>query len=153
MAHGAHHHDSHPDLDEDPDPSGGPTWFWSIAGSLMCIATIFAVATIYFWSESAEVDAKIINQPHQEVQALRAAQEATLAQYGRYTVALADGSEEERIRIPITRAFELLLAEGIKAPPAPAAVPAPVSAAKPAPGPAVKPVATPAQAPAHGTKP
>lgn len=134
MAHGAHDHDHSHDADENPDPEGGPTWFWSIVGSLGCIAIIFAVATMYFWGSGAEVEAKVISQPHQEVQALRAAQEATLAQYGTYTVANADGGEVKRIRIPITRAFELLLAEGIKAAPAPVVAPTPAPAPAPTAG-------------------
>ncbi|MSR17606.1 MAG: hypothetical protein EXS00_00295 [Phycisphaerales bacterium] len=104
-------------LGNDPDPEPGFTWFYSLAGTIMVVVSVFAVAAYFFAEQTAEFDRKVVDQPSLDVANLRASQERLLGEYGIYTVAQPDGAEVKKIRMPIARAFEVMIAES-KQPPA-----------------------------------
>ena len=107
---------------DDPEPIG--TWVVSIVGTLLIVATIVFVC-VYFIAAEREFTAKVVDAPDRGPAALKDEQQALLAGYGTYTMTDAAGKERRSIRIPVEKAMEALVAEGIKPSPAPApAVPA-----------------------------
>ncbi len=75
--------------------------------------TVVAVAVIFFAFQDVELKAKVIDKPSTELQDLRTAQESLLEGYHSYEVIPMGGTEadaEKRIRIPIERAMELMVA-------------------------------------------
>lgn len=102
------------ELGADPDPEPGATWFWSIGGTIIIVALVFLVCVIYFTNEREEFTVKVVDQPFAPAVTARAEQEAKLNGYARYSVELPDGSKATKYRIPIDRAFEILIAESVK---------------------------------------
>ena len=108
---------------DDPEPVS--TWVVSIVGTLLIVATIVFVCCVYFIAAEREFTAKVVDAPDLGPAALKAEQEALLSGYGTYTTTDAAGKERKTIRIPVQKAMEALVAEGIKPSPAPSpAVPA-----------------------------
>jgi hypothetical protein len=108
---------------DDPEPVN--TWVVSIVGTLLIVATIVFVCCVYFIAAEREFTAKVVDAPDLGPAALKAEQEALLSGYGTYTMTDAAGKERRTIRIPVQKAMEALVAEGIKPLPAPSpAVPA-----------------------------
>jgi hypothetical protein len=108
---------------DDPEPIG--TWVVSIVGTLLIVATIVFVCCVYFIAAEREFTAKVVDAPDLGPAALKDEQQALLAGYGTYTMTDAAGKERRSIRIPVEKAMEALVAEGIKPSPAPSpAVPA-----------------------------
>lgn len=123
---------------DDPEPAA--TWTVSMVGAILIAFTVVAVACVYFIAAEHEVDVKVIDPPDAVPAALKAEQQSLLSSYGTYTMTDAAGHEHRTIRIPVAKAMELLVAEGVV--PAKAAAPAvPV-----APVPAVDPPVVPAPA-------
>ncbi len=104
---------------DDPEPVS--TWVVSIAGTLLIVATIVFVCCIYFIAAEREFTAKVVDAPDLGPAALKSEQQALLSGYGMYTMTDAAGKDRTTIRIPVEKAMEALVAEGIK----PSAAPAP----------------------------
>ncbi len=104
---------------DDPEPVS--TWVVSIVGTLLIVATIVFVCCVYFIAAEREFAAKVVDAPDLGPAALKAEQQALLSGYGTYTMTDAAGKERKTIRIPVEKAMEALVAEGIK----PSALPVP----------------------------
>ena len=94
------------------DPEAGSTWFISLVSMVLLVVTVLALVAIYFDFADDEVDRKVVDQPVVELQKLKLTQQETLTEYGSYKIENADGDEVERVRIPIARAMDLVVAEG-----------------------------------------
>lgn len=92
------------------DPEGGSTWFISLASVVVFIAVVLALCTLYFNVENRLVEDVQVDVPIKAFQDGKQAQLGMLASYERYEVAGADGKPAERIRIPIDRAFQVVIA-------------------------------------------
>ena len=117
------------------DPEAGKTWLVSIVGVTILAALVIAISVIYFRTEQAEVNAKVIEPEYLALKDLRAAQESLLASTGTYTVEIG-GTAVERRRIPVTEAMRLMAANPALAVPPAAPKPAPAAPAAAAPAPA-----------------
>jgi len=93
------------------DPEAGSTWFISLASVVIFTVTVLALSAMFFDFEEGEVDEKITAAPVKALQELRLSQEEMLTEYGRYEFEDADGKEIRRIRIPISQAMELEVAD------------------------------------------
>lgn len=114
------------------DPEAGSTWIWSLGGAIVFTALVLVIAVFYFRAEVKEFDAKVVDEPSAEYQSLKAKQLANISDYGTYTVTTASGAEQRRIRVPASRAMEVVLANGGAAfAPDPSAAPAAAPAAAP----------------------
>ncbi len=120
-----------PPVQED-DPEAGSTWVVSLSAIIILSALVIATCVFYFKFEDKEVDLKVVVPPDLWKTQLKAEQLAELDLYQKYSVTAPDGSAEPRIRIPVTKAMELVIADS-KNPPkvvvAPVVVPAPASTA------------------------
>lgn len=92
------------------DPEGGSTWFISLASVVVFIAIVLGLCVLYFGVENRVVEEVQVDVPVKAFQDGKQAQLAQLAGYERYTENDADGKPVERIRIPIDRAFEVVIA-------------------------------------------
>lgn len=95
------------------DPESGWTWFLMLVSFVLLTITVVAVAVIFFAFQDVELKAKVIDKPSTELQDLRATQESLLEGYHSYEVIPMGGTEadaEKRIRIPIERAMEIMVA-------------------------------------------
>jgi hypothetical protein len=99
-----------PGLPED-DPEPGVTWFISLVSVVVMVVTVLASVAMYFAFVEGEVDRKIVNQPVIALQELRLAQQEQLTEYQNYEVEDAEGNKLSRIRIPVSRAMELVVAD------------------------------------------
>ncbi len=93
------------------DPVAGATWVVSLSSIIILVALVIATCVFYFRFETIEVDTKVVEAPDAWKLALKAQQLGQLSVYQKYTVTSHSGSEEQRLRIPIARAMELLVAE------------------------------------------
>ena len=96
------------------DPESGWTWFISLASMVILVVTVVVCTVIFFSFEQEELAIKVIDKPAEEMINLRKVQEGVLDKYERYTVIPVGGTEEdaeEQIRIPITKAMEVIVAE------------------------------------------
>ncbi|MEC8321144.1 MAG: hypothetical protein VX012_07020 [Planctomycetota bacterium] len=100
-----------PDLPILDDPEAGSTWFISLVSIVLLVVTVLALVVMYFGFEAAEVDRKVVDKPTMALEELRLSQEESLTGYGSYKVEDADGEMVDRIRIPVSRAMELVLAD------------------------------------------
>ena len=99
-----------PGLPED-DPEPGVTWFISLVSVVVMVVTVLASVAMYFAFVEGEVDRKIVNQPVIALQELRLAQQEQLTEYQNYEIEDAEGKQLSRIRIPVSRAMELVVAD------------------------------------------
>ena len=97
-------------------------------------ALVLVIAVFYFRAEVQEFDAKVVDEPSAEYQSLKAKQLANISDYGTYTVTAASGAEQRRIRVPVSRAMEVVVANGgaAFAPEASGPAAAPAAGASPA---------------------
>jgi hypothetical protein len=116
------------------DPEPGRTWTVSLVGIIILAALIIAISVIYFRTEQAEVNAKVIEPEYLALKDLRGAQESLLASTGTYTIEIG-GTAVERRRIPVTEAMRLMAANPALAVPPAASKPAPAAPAAAAPAP------------------
>ena len=116
------------------DPEPGQTWTVSLVGITILAALIIAISVIYFRTEQAEVNAKVIEPEYLVLKDLRASQEALLASGGTYRVEIG-GAEVTRKRIPVVEAMRLMAANPALAVPPAAPKPAPAAPAAAAPAP------------------
>lgn len=113
------------------DPEPGSTWFFSLAGIVILVALVVAGSVMYFHAETRETETKVIDPAYANLESLRAQWREQLGSYQRYRWTQADGSNVQKVRVPVARAMELIVQEGL-----PTSAPATAPAAAPAPAPA-----------------
>jgi len=88
------------------DPMVGPTWLVSMLGVVLLLVIVLGLYAVYYNAQSVEDETKVIVRDPQELENLRAAQEARLR------VPHQVRSEEEVATvIPIDHAMELIVQE------------------------------------------
>ena len=93
------------------DPEMGSTWFITIASVIIFAVTVLALSMMYFDFEESEVEVKMVNAPVEAFQSMRLAQQELLTETSTYSVEDADGNKIDRIRIPISRAMDAVIAD------------------------------------------
>jgi len=109
------------------DPESGSTWVVTFSAIIILSALVIATCVFYFKFEDKEIDVKVINPPDIWKTQLKNEQLAQLDVYQKYSVTAPDGSAEPRIRIPVTKAMEIVIAEAKNPPKIVAAAPVPAS--------------------------
>lgn len=89
------------------DPEAGKTWTVSLMGITILAALVLALSVMYFRTEQAEVDAKVIEPEYLALKDLKAAQLSLLAGSGTYTAEVG-GQKVERRRIPVAEAIRMM---------------------------------------------
>ncbi len=89
------------------DPEAGKTWLVTIIAVTVLAALVIAISVIYFRTEQAEVDAKVIEPEYIALKDLKAAQLSLLAGSGTYTAEVG-GQKVERRRIPVAEAIRMM---------------------------------------------
>ena len=89
------------------DPEAGKTWLVTIIAVTVLAAMVIAISVIYFRTEQAEVDAKVIEPEYIALKDLKAAQLSLLAGSGTYTAEVG-GQKVERRRIPVAEAIRMM---------------------------------------------
>jgi hypothetical protein len=89
------------------DPEAGKTWLVSIVGVTILAALVMAISVIYFRTEQAEVDAKVIEPEYLALKDLKASQLSLLAGSGTYSTEVG-GQKVERRRIPVAEAIRMM---------------------------------------------
>jgi hypothetical protein len=112
------------------DPEPGSTWFFSLAGIVILVALVVAASVMYFHAETRETDAKVIDPAYANLEAVRATWREQLGSYQRYPWTEADGKVSQKVRIPVDRAMEIVVKEGLPAGSAPAPAAAQGAASK-----------------------
>ncbi|MBM4101166.1 MAG: hypothetical protein FJ256_02745 [Phycisphaerae bacterium] len=98
------------------DPEAGQTWVVSLAGIIILSVLVIAICVFFFRFENKEVDEKVVLPANAWSQGMRLEQQGELAKYQKYSVTAPDGSTQARIRIPISRAMEIVTERGVAAP-------------------------------------
>ena len=93
------------------DPESGSTWVVTLSAIIILSALVIATCVFYFKFEDKEIDVKVINPPDIWKTQLKNEQLAQLDIYQKYSVTAPDGSAEPRIRIPVTKAMEFVIAD------------------------------------------
>lgn len=102
-------HDDHAlEVHDDPEPIS--TWVSSVVFVLLTVITITAVAAFYFTVETAGVEVRVVEPPAKELETVKGEQMQLLSTYAKYTAKEGD-ADVARIRIPVSRAMELIVAE------------------------------------------
>lgn len=109
------------------DPESGSTWVVTFSAIIILSALVIATCVFYFKFEDKEIDVKVINPPDIWKTQLKNEQLAQLDVYQKYSVTAPDGSAEPRIRIPITKAMEFVIADAKNPPKIVVATPVPAS--------------------------
>ena len=109
------------------DPESGSTWVVTFSAIIILSALVIATCVFYFKFEDKEIDVKVINPPNIWKTQLMNEQLAQLDVYQKYSVTAPDGSAEPRIRIPITKAMEFVIADAKNPPKIVVATPVPAS--------------------------
>jgi len=109
------------------DPESGSTWVVTFSAIIILSALVIATCVFYFKFEDKEIDVKVINPPDIWKTQLKNEQLAQLDVYQKYSVTAPDGSAEPRIRIPVTKAMEFVIAEAKNPPKIVVATPVPTS--------------------------
>ncbi len=109
------------------DPESGSTWVVTLSAIIILSALVIATCVFYFKFEDKEIDVKVINPPDIWKTQLKNEQLAQLDVYQKYSVTAPDGSAEPRIRIPVTKAMEFVIAEAKNPPKIVVATPVPAS--------------------------
>jgi hypothetical protein len=112
------------------DPEAGSTWVVSLSAIIILSALVIATCVFYFKFEDKEVDVKVIDPPNIWKTQLKNEQLAQLDIYQKYSVTAPDGSAEPRIRIPVTKAMEFVIADAKNPPKIAVAPPVPAPAPK-----------------------
>ncbi len=109
------------------DPEAGSTWVVTLSAIIILSALVIATCVFYFKFEDKEIDVKVIDPPDIWKTQLKNEQLAQLDVYQKYSVTAPDGSAEPRIRIPVTKAMEFVIAEAKNPPKIVVATPVPAS--------------------------
>ncbi|MDA0802293.1 MAG: hypothetical protein O2819_00845 [Planctomycetota bacterium] len=110
MSHG-HPTDAPLEVYDDPEPA--QTWVASAVFVLGTVITIAAVAAAYFNIDREDVERRVVDPAFTELVDLKASQTELLTTYGTTTVEV-DGKPVKKIRIPVAKAMELMVADSAK---------------------------------------
>lgn len=99
------------------DPEPGSTWFVGLAGAIVLTALVLAISVLYFSAVEERTERVVTEVPSMEIERLRTSQKQLVSEFDRYTTVDPEGAEISRLRIPVSRAMELIVAEGSFAPP------------------------------------
>ncbi len=110
------------------DPESGSTWVVTFSAIIILSALVIATCVFYFKFEDKEIDVKVIAPPNIWKTQLMNEQLAQLDVYQKYSVTAPDGSAEPRIRIPVTKAMEFVIADAKNPPKIVVATPVPAPA-------------------------
>jgi len=75
------------------DPEPGSTWFYSLAGIVIMVATTVAGSVLYFHAETREEDVKVVDASYLALDKARATWSEKLSSYQRYDWTLPDGKK------------------------------------------------------------
>lgn len=93
-------------LDDHEDPAAGPLWLVAGLGIFLFIITVLTLTALSYNQQSLEEESKVTTATAQEIEDLRAEQQARLAE------AHLDQFEDEiALVIPIERAMEIIAEE------------------------------------------
>jgi hypothetical protein len=81
--------------------------YWGVLSCIVTFALILAVQVGYYRVANAENERKVVSAVYTDSESVLAAQDAKLARYGWLS------REEGRVAIPIDRAMELVVQEGV----------------------------------------
>ena len=95
------------------DPEPGSTWFFSLAGIVILVALVVAASVMYFHVDARETETKVIDPAYATLENLRSGWREQLGSWQRYDWTLADGKKVKRVRMPVDRAMELVVQEGL----------------------------------------
>lgn len=98
------------------DPEAGQTWLVSLVSIIILSVLVIAICVFFFRFENKEVGEKVVLPANAWSQGMRLEQQGELAKYQKYSVTAPDGSTQARIRIPISRAMEIVTERGVAAP-------------------------------------
>lgn len=96
------------------DPEAGSTWIVALASVIILAALLVATCVFYFHFETTEVVEKVIDEPNAWALGLKNEQMSQLSSYQKYTATAPDGSTVTKIRIPVSKAMELIIADAGK---------------------------------------
>jgi hypothetical protein len=113
MSDHSHHSNATQAVGQIDDPEPGSTWFVSVAGTVIFIVIVYAVAALYFQAEAKEQGVKVINVATAEYASGKVEQLKRLADSGPWTEKtpgdkVGEFKETERLRIPIEDAMRLV---------------------------------------------
>lgn len=95
------------------DPVSGQTWLIGFLGALVLVAIVLGLTAMYYNAKAREIYKVVVSPERLEVRQLLQEQEALLAGPPRW-VTRDDGAETvEALIIPIERAMELVVMEGV----------------------------------------
>ncbi len=95
------------------DPVTGQTWLIGFLGTLVLVAMMLGLTAIYYNAKAREIHKVVVSPERLEVLQLRQEQQALLTGPPRW-VTRDDGAETVRaLIIPIERAMELVVMEGV----------------------------------------
>ena len=92
------------------DPEAGKTWLVSLMGVTIVAALVIALSVMYFRTEQAEVDAKVIEPEYLALKDLKSRQLELLASSGAYEADVG-GKPVQRRRIPVAEAMRMMAAD------------------------------------------
>jgi predicted small secreted protein len=95
------------------DPEPGSTWFFSLAGIVILVALVVAASVMYFHAETRETDVKVVDPAYAKLEAVRGTWREQLGSYQRYPWTEPDGKVTQKVRIPVERAMEIVVKEGL----------------------------------------
>ena len=97
------------------DPEPGSTWFFSLAGIVILVALVVAASVMFFHVDARETETKVIDPAYATLENLRKGWREQLGSWQRYEWTVADGSKVKKVRMPVDRAMELVVQEGLPA--------------------------------------
>lgn len=101
-----------PNAGDFDDPEPGSTWFISLAGAVVFTALVLALSVLYYGVQGDVVVEVVDREAPAQFTALRNAQVAATREYARYSVTVGEDQSVERLRIPVSRAMELVVKDG-----------------------------------------
>jgi hypothetical protein len=97
------------------DPEPGSTWFFSLAGIVILVSLVVAASVMYFHAETRETEVKVVDPAYARLESVRASWREQLGSYQRYPWTEPDGKVAQKVRIPVERAMEIVVQEGLAA--------------------------------------
>ena len=93
------------------DPEPGQTWFVSLLSIIILSVLVLAICVLYFGVQWRFIDETEVNLQAKETMKLRQEQQEMLSVYEKYQETDESDQVHTRIRIPINRSMEILVAE------------------------------------------
>lgn len=100
------------------DPLPGPTWIITFVGAVLLAVIMLGLTALLYNAQKEEEEIKLISRDPQELQDLRARQEAQIHGDPRWVeeAVTLEGAQQEQVTqalvIPIEQAMELVVKEG-----------------------------------------